>query len=137
MSAPYSPLGTKVLLRLLPERRKAGRFFLPDRDSIKFCSRCDKMMEALADSRCTGEPEFALNRRDSYDYRGMDYSHDIQYVTSDIVAEQARRAEVLAVGRKVKSVAPGQRVVVRFDSGEGDEHLRLVEEAVILAEVEE
>lgn len=133
---PSRPLGSKVLLRLLPERRKEGRIFLPDEDTMKFCVRCGGFAEGL-DSPCKGDPEFALNEKtDRYVRLGTDYSHDVQIVARDVVAEQSRQAEVLACGKAVRDVKVGMRVLVRFDSGEGDE-VRLVEEGAIMGVVEE
>lgn len=138
------PIHRQVLLKLDPEDRTVGTSGLlvaPDVDSIVWCKKCGRHMEAIRESVCNPEADVELDKRtDRYVYKGEDTGHHMESITVPIVVEKARRATVIASG--TPDFDPGERVVIDFASGRPaeddiDSPYRLVAESAILARIEE
>jgi hypothetical protein len=138
------PIRNQVLLKLDPENRMVGKLGLlhaPDADSIAFCRKCGRMMEAITQSGCEPEEIHELDPlRDRYVYKGLDTGHQMDSVEIPVVVEKARRATVIASGSP--DFDTGERVLVDFASGsppddDVDSPYRLVKADAVLARIEE
>lgn len=138
-----TPLRGRLFIRLDDPVVKIGSIWLPDEDFIRVCSRCGRTMEAL-DGPCPVGDEIIETdlATDSMHYRGVDHSHDIQSVKREIVAENCRRATVIAAGAEC-TLAEGARVIVQFACGrslnpdDANSPFRDIPEAVVLLVIEE
>ncbi len=138
------PIRRRVLLKLDPEDRTVGAsriFVAPDVDTILWCKKCGRQMEAIKESACVPEAEYGLDvRRDAYVYKGEDTGHHIEAFEVPIVVERARKATVISSGSP--EFDPGDRVLIDFASGQvpdddADSPYRLVPAEAILARWEE
>src|SRR5882672_9327633 len=96
------PIRRQVLLKLDPEDRTVGSSHIllaPDVDTLLWCRKCGRQMEAIKESVCNPEADIRLDERtDRYVYKGEDTGHHIEALEVPIVVEKARRATVLATG---------------------------------------
>lgn len=139
------PIRRRVLIKLDPEDRTVGAsklFVAPDVDSILWCRKCGRQMEAIKESVCVPEAEYALDlRKDAYVYKGEDTGHQIEAFEVPVVVERARRATVIASGSP--EFDAGERILVDFASGRSPDDedpnspYRLVPADTILARLEE
>ena len=133
----YVPVGDKVLVELDPETRMLGTLHMPDKHSLKYCKRCDRMMEAL-DAPCL---PVDVHEWDKYHDRpvlkGQDTSHEIQYAEAPVVQNPSRVGTVLDVGPKVQDIRRGDRILVASTAGGALDDIRLVREFTILGMVED
>jgi hypothetical protein len=131
-------LHDNILVELDPEVRKIESLFLPDEDSIKYCRRCEAMMEKLGDTSCIGEEVY---EHDSYHdrpvFRGFHFDHDIVSVTAPVIQNISRIATVVSVGNKVTDVHPGDRIMIGHTAGGSFDDVRFVQECEVLVIVEE
>lgn len=139
------PIRHRVLVKLDPEDRTVGEshlFVAPDMDSILWCRKCGRQMEAIKESACVPEAEYGLDpRRDAYVYKGEDNGHHMESFEVPVVVERARRATVITSGSAEFDV--GERVLIDFASGRSPDDedpaspYRLVPADTILARLEE
>lgn len=131
------PIGQKILMRLDPPIRMVGSLHMPDEDYIRYCSRCGTMMEKLSETKCSGTEEYGWDKyRDRPVFQGVDHSHQIESVKAPAGLTATRIGTVLACGPRVTEVGEGDRVLIPFASGEGED-VRLVRQDAVLASVEE
>lgn len=138
------PLRRQVLLKVDPENRMVGTLKIlaaPDVDTMLWCKKCGRMMEAIKESVCNPEADIRLDERtDRYVYKGEDTGHHIEAVEIPVVIEKARRATVIASGSPEFDI--GERVLIDFASGrppddELDSPYRMISDNAILARIEE
>lgn len=138
------PIRRQLLIKLDPEDRTVGAsrmLIAPDEDTILWCKRCGRTMEAIKESVCNPEADIQLDERtDRYVYKGESTGHHIEALTVPVVVEKARRATVLASGDRDFDV--GDRILLDFASGRSaeddvDSLYRLVPADVILAKIDE
>lgn len=133
----YSPIHNNVLIELDPEVRMIGSLHVPDKNSLKYCKKCDKMMEAI-DGPCIPVEHYEWDRyHDRPDFKGYDYSHDISYATAPVVLSSSRIGTVLKTGVECCCVSPGDRVMISSTTGGSLDDVRLVPETAILGFVYE
>jgi len=139
------PLRHRLLVKMDPEDRSvgaAGLLVAPDLDTILWCRKCGRQMEAIKESRCVPEETYELDpRRDNYRYTGIDTGHQMESISVPVIVEKARRATVIASGSP--EFDPGERVLIDFASGktpdgeDPDSPYRLVPDDTVLARIEE
>jgi len=134
-------LRNRLLVRLDSDTKRIGSIWLPDKDSIKYCGRCGLVAEAL-DGPCVPEDIYELDDQERrLLHRGQDFSHQIEYVTQDIVTDGLRPATVLYSSSP--DFAPGDRVIVSASAGESiiddepNSAFRVIRDEVVQATVEE
>lgn len=133
----YQPLRNKVLIKLDPEARMWHGLHLPDQNSLKYCKRCDKAMEALDGTRCEPREQFDWDSyHDRPDYAATTYEHDIAYATAPVILSPSRVGTVIAAGPACREVGVGSKVVISSTAGGCDGNTRLVPETVIFGLVE-
>lgn len=137
------PLRKQILVKLDPEDRTVGASHLlvaPDVDTMVWCKKCGRQMEAIRESACVPEAEFGLDaRKDAYVYKGESNGHHMESMEIPIVVQRARTATVIATG--VAGFEEGEKVLIDFASGrspddEPDSPYRMVFADAVLAKVE-
>ncbi len=134
-----TPIGDKILLKLDPEVRiSEGAIYMPDEDSIRICKKCGNMMENLAKRPCVVQDVFDNDEyHDRPRFRGTHQEHDIEVIYAPTLNEITRTGTVVEVGRRVKSVMKGDRVLVGHTSGGSTDDVRVIRECELLGMVEE
>jgi len=138
------PRGCVVVL-LDPDKSPSAIIERPDLDTIKFCKRCENMMEALAETRC--KPSLIWGRRASGApvIERISYEHEPTSVRAPANPSLTRTGVIVTLGAGVSGdVQKDMHVVFHFATGRkvdedaelfDEPEYRIIREDAILGEV--
>lgn len=131
-------LGNKLTVELDPEVRMIGSIHMPDTHTLRYCRKCNKMMEQLEEGGCEPVETF---RQDKYHDRpvfdGTDTSHDYGYCEAPVIESPSRVGTVRRCGTGVVEIKEGDRIIISNTAGGTLTDTRTVREDVVLAKVED
>ena len=134
------PLGRKLYVEVDPDPTESkGGIAYPEVDFLEYCPRCSKHTQQL-DGPCVGRDDYKLDLRlDRLNFKGTDYSHDRQRAVwpASLRTPEAVCATVLAIGKHVRSVRKGDRILISRSAGGNQGAVRTIWEEEVMAEVEE
>jgi len=137
------PRGCVVVL-LDADKSPSAIIARPDLDTIKYCTLCGNMMEALATTRCHKRVEWAYNQAGAPVEKRLHYEHKIESIAAPANPSLTRTGVIVTLGKDVsEDMRKDMHVVFHFASGRKVEEdiafdepeYRIIREDAILGEV--